>query len=318
MNLDEPFLGTEAIAAGLATKRTLHSRYRKLYRNVYIPIGYELTAVAKAKAAWLFSGRSATLAGMSAAAVLGTNWVKPMLAAELIRAEACGNGILTHRVALDDDEICRVGGLPVTTPARTAFDLGRRNGLATAVVRLDALANATGVTPAEVAALASRRIGAPGTVQLRKALDLMDAGAESPQETRTRLVLIESGFKRPQTQIPVYDERGYPFARVDMGWEDAKVAVEYDGKQHWTDPKRRAHDIDKSVELAEMGWLVIRVGGDLLRNRPRVIVSRACDALRANGCDWLDDSGVVPRYSWIREDEVHDRGGWDLDPGHRP
>lgn len=63
MNLNGPFLGTEAIAAGLVTKRTLHSRYRKLHRNVYVPLDYELTAFARGKAAWLFSGRSATLPG---------------------------------------------------------------------------------------------------------------------------------------------------------------------------------------------------------------------------------------------------------------
>lgn len=304
MNLNGPFLGTEAIAAGLVTKRTLHSRYRKLHRNVYVPLDYELTAFARGKAAWLFSGRSATLAGLSAAALHGTKWLNSSLPAELIRGEACANGILAHRAALNDDEICRVGGISVTTPARTAFDLGRRKGLARSVVRLDALANATGVTPAEVAAVSRRHKGARGSVDLRAVLEVMDGGAESPQETRTRLVLIESGFRRPQTQIAVYDERGYPFARVDMGWEDVKVAVEYDGAQHWTDPKRRAHDIDKNVELAEMGWRVVRVGGDMLRNRPWVIVRRTCDALRANRCDWLDDCGVVPRYSWIADDEA--------------
>lgn len=303
MNLNEPFLGTEAIAAGLVTKRTLHSRYRKYHRNVYVPLDYELTALTRGKAAWLFSQRMATLAGVSAAALHGTKWLNQSLPAELIRAGGCSNGIVAHRVILDDDEICRVGDISVTTPARTAFDLGRRKGLAHAVMQVDALANATGVVPEEVAALASRHNGARGSVDLRAVLDLMDGGAESPQETRTRLLLIESGFRRPQTQITAYDDRGYPFARVDMGWEDVKVAVEYDGAQHWTDPKRRAHDIDKNVELAETGWRVVRVGGDMLRNRPWVIVRRACEALRANGCDWLDDCGVVPRYSWIAEDE---------------
>ncbi|MDT5065614.1 MAG: hypothetical protein QOK02_1769 [Mycobacterium sp.] len=68
--------------------------------------------------------------------------------------------------------------------------------------------------------------GARGLVQLRQVLELMDGGAESPQETRTRLVLIGAGLRQPQTQIEVRDAGGYPFARVDMGWEEYKVGVE--------------------------------------------------------------------------------------------
>ena len=76
-------------------------------------------------------------------------------------------------------------------------------------------------------------------------------GSGVPAETRTRLLLLDAGLRRPQTQIVVYDEGGYPFARIDMGWADYRVGVEYDGAQHWTDPKRRGHDIDRSVELAD-------------------------------------------------------------------
>lgn len=301
MNLNEPFLGTEAIAAGLVTRRTLRSRYVKMHRNVYVPTGFDITPVAKATGAWLFSGRSATLAGVSAAAALGTRWLDARLPAELVRTEACSNGIVAHRVVLPDDEVMIARGMPATTPARTAFDLGRRRPqLANAVIGVDALANATGVTPADIAAIAARHPGARGSVQLRQVLDLMDGGAESPQETRTRLVLLESGFPRPQTQIDVYDEGGYSFARVDMGWEAHRVGIEYDGEQHWTDPRRRAHDIDKNVELAEMGWRIVHVGADMLRNRPWVLVHRTCDALRANGCTWVDECEIVPRYSWIR------------------
>ncbi len=60
----------------------------------------------------------------------------------------------------------------------------------------------------------------------------MDSGAESPQETRTRLLLIDAGLPGPQTQIVVRDEYGVPLARIDMGWEEFLVGVEYDGPQH--------------------------------------------------------------------------------------
>ena len=80
---------------------------------------------------------------------------------------------------------------------------------------------------------------------LREVLDLMDGGAESPQETRTRLVLVGAGLPRPQTEIVVAGHFGRSFARIDMGYEEFKVGVEYDGVQHWTDPAQRAYDIDR-------------------------------------------------------------------------
>src|SRR5690348_3740142 len=74
-----------AHAAGILTRRGLDCSYTKLFRNVYARSGVELTARDKAVAAWLWSGRSATLAGCSAAAVLGMRWLDPSEPAELIR-----------------------------------------------------------------------------------------------------------------------------------------------------------------------------------------------------------------------------------------
>lgn len=59
----------------------------------------------------------------------------------------------------------------------------------------------------------------------------MDGGAQSPYETRTRLVLLAAGLPRPDTQLVVRD-RGRFVARLDMGWAAWKVAVEFDGAQH--------------------------------------------------------------------------------------
>ena len=94
----------------------------------------------------------------------------------------------------------------------------------------------------DVEMLLDRHAGARGIVQLRRAVELMDGGAESPQETRTRLLLMAAGFPRPQTQIVVCDEFGYFIGRVDMGWAEWKVGVEYDGPQHWATPADHARD----------------------------------------------------------------------------
>ena len=97
---------------------------------------------------------------------------------------------------------------------------------------------------------------------------MADAGAESPQETRTRLVLTSAGLRPQRTQIEVFDGFGGFVHRIDMGWDDWRVGVEYDGIQHWTDPDVRNHDIDWQAEAEALGWRIVRVSSDMLRYRP--------------------------------------------------
>ena len=69
----DPFLGSQALARGAVTRSELRTRYRRVFRDVYVGKDTELTAAAKSHAAWLSTG--ATLAGLSAAAVFGTKWL---------------------------------------------------------------------------------------------------------------------------------------------------------------------------------------------------------------------------------------------------
>jgi very-short-patch-repair endonuclease len=280
-DVEWPLLGTEALKNGLASERGLRRKYDRIYRDVYIARGAEITAESRAVAAWLWSARQATLGGLSAAALHGSKWIDADLPAEVFRRNGKkAKGILVHRDGLLADEATMLRHINVTTPARTAFDLGRRGSRTAAVIRLDALANATALTPSHIWPLVDRHPGVRGLVQLREGLDLMDGGAESPQETRTRLVLVDAGLPRPRTQICVGRWR------VDMGYEEFKVGLEYDGPQHWEDPDIRARDIEKYADLSARGWVIIRVGADLLRYRQRVIAVRTCRALQQAGAEW--------------------------------
>jgi very-short-patch-repair endonuclease len=71
-----------------------------------------------------------------------------------------------------------------------------------------------------------------------------------------------------------------------MGWEECLVGVEYDGSQHWTDPRRRTRDIEKYAELDYRHWRIVRVNNELLHYRPSVIVARTCRALATAGAEW--------------------------------
>ncbi len=101
-----------------------------------------------------------------------------------------------------------MNGMLVTTPARTALDLACRYEVDSAVAQIDALARATKLKMADVEVLVDRYRGRHGLKKARVAVNLVDAGAESPRETWLRLLLIRAGFPRPQTQVPVYNEYG--------------------------------------------------------------------------------------------------------------
>ena len=134
-----PFLGSEALTAGLVTRRKLQREFRQVYRNVYLSRDQPMTPVVRARAAWLWSGREATLGGLSAAAMAGAKWIAPEDAADVFRVGDPVEGINIHRDRLTTEEVRVVDGIPTTTPPRTAYDLGRRGTLEHAVMRLDAL-----------------------------------------------------------------------------------------------------------------------------------------------------------------------------------
>jgi very-short-patch-repair endonuclease len=151
----------------------------------------------------------------------------------------------------------------------------------TAVAGIDSLARAVDIKAADVELLAHRYSGRKGIERARRAMELFDAGAQSPKESWLRVVLIQAGLPRPQTQIPVLDEFGSAVAYLDMGWEDVKVAVEYDGEQHRTDRRQYIWDVRRLEMLERLGWIVVRVvAGD----RPAEVVGRVRASLARRNC----------------------------------
>jgi hypothetical protein len=273
----EPFVGSEAIANGTLTGSQLCTGYTRLFRDVYVNRDVHLTAALRAKAGWLWTKRQGLVAGVSAAAMHGSKWVDDATTVELIHENRHRlPGLFARGDRIEDDEITIIDGMPVTTPTRTVLDLGCWYPMTSAVAAIDSLARATEIKAADVELLAQRYPGRRGIARARLAITLFDAGAQSPKETWLRLVLINAGLPRPQTQIPVRDETGNAIAYLDMGWEDVKVAVEYDGDQHRSDRYQYNWDVRRSEILHRLGWTVIRV---VAADRPADIVRRVKSAL---------------------------------------
>lgn len=278
----EPFIGSEAIAAGALTKSQLAARYRRLFPDVYIDRNVAVTTELRACGGWLWTGRRGVVAGFAAAALHGSKWADDARVVDLIHQNwRSPAGIQTHAERIEDDEVVLVAGIPVTSPARTALDFGCWYPTMTAVAGIDALAGAVEIKAADVELSARRCPGRRGVARARQAIELFDAGAQSPKESWLRVVLIQAGLPRPQTQIPVLDEFGDARAYLDMGWADLKVAVEYDGEQHRQDRRQYTWDIKRLEMLERLGWIVVRVvAGD----RAAEVVRRVRAALARRDC----------------------------------
>ena len=258
--MGEPFIGSEALASGTVTRHQLRSKYVAIHPGVYAPADTRLTALSRATAGWLWTGRSGVLAGRSAAAWHGAKWVDDDAPAQLLhRNRRPPSGIDTWSDRFEDDELQTVRGIRVTTPARTALDLACRLPVDEAVAAIDALARATKLKMADVDLLAQRYRGRRVIRRARVALDLVDPGAESPQESRLRLLYIRAGFPRPETQIPVYDQYGQLVAVLDMGWPDIMVGADYEGEHHRLSRQRFNSDIRRFDMVTELGWKDVRV-----------------------------------------------------------
>ena len=236
----------------------------------------ELTPVLPAKACWLRSRRRGILAGFSAPAVHGAKWIDPDRPAAIIdtnRRPAAGVEVWEERI--EADEINVVDGICVTTPARTALGLARRYPTDVAVAAIDALAQAVELKPADIELLVERYRGRRGMRAAGAALELIDNGVQSPKETWLRLLLLRAGFPRPQTQIAVRKEWGWVEAYLDMGWDEIKVAAEYDGDQHRSNRAQYVKDIRRLEMLERYGWIVVRV---IAEDHPDDVIRRVSEA----------------------------------------
>ncbi|MFJ6651534.1 hypothetical protein ACIQLJ_01900 [Microbacterium sp. NPDC091313] len=198
-----------------------------------------------------------------------------------------GRGVRGHSVA---EHLVRVVDHPslamrVTDPATTWAMLG---GLLRHPYDLIAAGDALVRTPQhrndppalttlaalEDAVRAGRRIG---VTALREALPRIRVGASSPRESWVRLLLVDAGLAEPVLAFVVLDETGRFVARLDQAYPRERVAIEYEGEQHLTDPEQWARDIRRYDDLAALGWTVVRLTA--LDLREGTAVSRVRRAL---------------------------------------
>lgn len=127
----------------------------------------------------------------------------------------------------------------------------------------------------EAAVAAGRRVGA---ARLRAVLPRAIPRSRSRAETWLRLILVDAGLPEPEANVDVV-EAGVWLGQVDLGYPALRVALEYEGEHHLTDPRQWAADIARYDRLAESGWRVIRVTKAEVFGRTDDLVERVRRAL---------------------------------------
>lgn len=182
------------------------------------------------------------------------------------------------RAEVDECEVVVRRGFRVTNMDRTLADIAATLPLTQAVVIADMALHA-GVTDLDqLAGRAASRAGRRGIKHFRRVLELADPNAESPMETRLRLLLVLGGLPRPESQVELRDASGVFLGRADLYCPNARLVIEYDGDGHrstLTEDNRRQN------RLVEAGYKIFRFTAPDIYNSPELVVARVRAALAA-------------------------------------
>jgi hypothetical protein len=267
--LDRPFTLAQALATGVTHHRVRvleeSGLIRRVLKSVYVAaqaaddITLRTRAIALVvphaavvtdwTACWFWTG---LLSPGGHTRVAPLNVFHPARHSRL-RNDLCASGARSFRPS----DLTVVAGLRLTTPLRTALDLGRLAHRDSAIGALDALLRHGTFERQQLVEAVDRFRGMRGVVQLRALAPLVDARAESPGESTLRLRWLDlPSLPAPTPQVSI-SVAGVEVYRIDLGVPELRYGCEYDGEEHHTTAQDRLHDQRRRADLLQrFGWRV--------------------------------------------------------------
>ncbi|MEP1125219.1 MAG: hypothetical protein ABJH68_15140 [Ilumatobacter sp.] len=194
-------------------------------------------------------------------------------------------GVVSHHLTpLEPVDLTEIGGIAVTTLARTLADLG-------SVVNVDQLAQAltsarrSGCSLHWLRRTAERldRPGQPGTSRLLRLLDAIPFEGRVPGSWFEELLARCLDDPRLPALVPQYEictPVGEFVARVDFAIPHVKLAIEAHSRRHHFGPLAEARDADRDLRAAACGWEMLYVGWHAMKH-PADVVSLIADVVAA-------------------------------------
>lgn len=207
------------------------------------------------------------------------------------RVHGCRRATGQHRKAAaftihtgySDARHTTINGVEVLEPRFVIMGVAELEGRDEAVLAGDAALHRGMVSRTELTEAAARRPHHPVHATYTRAVELMDGRAESPGESRSRLVLTALGY-RLVPQVVIREDDGTFLARVDFLLEGTRVVVEFDGMQKYASHEDLVAEKRREMRLRRAGYVVVRlVWSDLGRpDRVRALIEGARAAARGS------------------------------------
>lgn len=268
--IDRPFTVREAHQAGVdgngLARLVRQGVLRRVFRGVYVDAALPDSIHERARALALVVPEAAVITDATAAWLYGvdvfptSSYFGPMPRLHVFRlpdhTRVRRGGVQGGRRTLQKADLLSIGDVVVTTPLRTACDLGRILRREQALAAMDALLHLGDFTQTDLCAQVERFHGRRGVVQLRELAPLADGRAESVRESALRLLWIDAGLPKPDLQIPVAYAIGREPFRLDLGDTKVKYAAEFDGHDWHSTPEREARDAWRRDLIRKDGWTI--------------------------------------------------------------
>lgn len=282
-----PVTRRQLLESGIPARRIEAMRrrgeLRMVFRGVYVPAEVEDSLATRIEAAGLVLRPDQVVCDRAAAFLHGVD-VYGARESESRPLETCvlRGGTRTRRHGIDGrerdlapHEIETHRGVRVTTPLRTALDLGCSLPRHRALGALDELSRIHALDRRAFERQVGRFRGRRGVLQLRDLLPLVDPRSESQRESWIRLEIADAGLPRPELQWWVIED-GIALWRLDLAYPNHRIAIEYDGEEfHRRTSKQVEHDERRRRWLRGRGWRIIVVTKDDLRGGPDATWLRA-------------------------------------------
>ncbi|NQD89962.1 hypothetical protein HP499_19425 [Paenarthrobacter sp. CM16] len=194
-------------------------------------------------------------------------------------------GVVGHRAPLLARDVRVLNGVQLTSPEWTWVDLARHMGRSSLVAAGDfLLARENPLSSIEaIQEVIDRRPKVKGIRMAREILPLLRVGVDSPQESRLRLKIVDAGLPEPAVTQPVFDEHGRYISTPDLQYKEYKIAMEYEGDHHRSDPVQWGKDIERDDRLRAMGWIVLKFSDVQMKSGWANAERKVRDALVSRG-----------------------------------